>query len=228
MRSILEIYNSTHHETNRRTTDRRQLLKLKADLKKETLQYLEYVRKSKEAEKEYEKEINRIIDEHIAKQHKIMHDKELKIRTARENLKNEVTEVCRQQIMEKKRRHDEEKAERVNEAKKLSELIEQIKVDSENELHQRRQNIETYREALEQQIADQRLRYQQLVADRQREFEEQRQAEAEITELMDQIAHSNETDYNRHPWQKLSANNHADIPVWDGKLTISKFATARY
>ncbi|VDQ01075.1 unnamed protein product [Trichobilharzia regenti] len=113
-------------------------------MKKETLQYLEYVRKMKEVEKEYEKEINRIVDEHIAKQHKLMHDKEQKIRTARENLRNEVTEVCRQQIMEKKRRHDEAKTERNNEAKKLSELTEQIKIDSENELHQRRQNIETY------------------------------------------------------------------------------------
>nr|CAH8875638.1 unnamed protein product [Trichobilharzia regenti] len=202
--------------------------KYKADLKKETLQYLEYVRKMKEVEKEYEKEINRIVDEHIAKQHKLMHDKEQKIRTARENLRNEVTEVCRQQIMEKKRRHDEAKTERNNEAKKLSELTEQIKIDSENELHQRRQNIETYREALKQQIADQRLRYNQLLADRQRESEEHRKAEAEITELMNQIVHSNESDYNRHPWQKLSANNHSDIPVWDGTLTISKFASARY
>ncbi|CAH8632926.1 unnamed protein product [Heterobilharzia americana] len=202
--------------------------KNKADLKKETLQYLEYVRKSKEAEKEYERELNKIIDEHIAKQQKLTHDKELKLRTARENLKNEVTEGCQQQIIEKKRKHAEEKVEREKEAKKLSELIDQIKLDSERELKLRRRNLEIYREALEQQIADQRVRYNQLLADRQREAEENKKTEAEITELMDQIAHSTNTDYNQHPWQKLLEHNHPDIPVWDGKLQLSKFASARY
>ncbi|CAH8623176.1 unnamed protein product [Schistosoma intercalatum] len=200
----------------------------KVTLKKEALQYLEHVRNSKEAEKMYEEEISRSIDEHIAKQQNLGHHKKMQLLVARENLKNDVNEVCRQQIMEKRKRQDEEKLEHIEEVKQLNELIERMKLDSKYELQLRRQNVETYRNALERQIADQRTRYQQLIADNAREFEKNKKTEEQLTELVHNIVNSNETDYNRHPWQKLLATGHWSIPVWDGEPHISKFASARY
>ncbi|CAH8642103.1 unnamed protein product [Schistosoma curassoni] len=197
-------------------------------LKKETLQYLEHVRNSKEAEKMYEEEISRSIDEHIAKQQNLGHHKKMQLLVARENLKNDVNEVCRQQIMEKRKRQDEEKLEHIEEVKQLNEVIGRMKLDSKYELQLRRQNVETYRNALERQIADQRTRYQQLIADNAREFEKNKKTEEQLTELVHNIVNSNETDYNRHPWQKLLATGHWSIPVWDGEPQISKFASARY
>ncbi|CAI2734282.1 unnamed protein product [Schistosoma spindalis] len=196
-------------------------------LKKEALQYLEHVRDSKEAEKMYEKEMSRSIDEHIAKQQNLGHHKKMQLLVARENLKNDVNEVCRQQIVEKRKKQDEEKRERVEEVKQLNKVIERMKLDSKYELHLRRQNIETYRNALERQIADQRSRYRQLIADNERELEKNKKTEEQLTELVHNIVDSNETDYNRHPWQKLLATGHWSIPVWDGELQISKFASAR-
>lgn len=49
----------------------------------------------------YEKEMSRSIDEHIAKQQNLGHHKKMQLLVARENLKNDVNEVCRQQIVEK-------------------------------------------------------------------------------------------------------------------------------
>ncbi|CAH8641896.1 unnamed protein product [Schistosoma bovis] len=200
----------------------------KVTLKKEALQYLEHVRNSKEAEKMYEEEISRSIDEHIAKQQNLGHHKKMQLLVARENLKNDVNEVCRQQIMEKRKRQDEEKLEHIEEVKQLNEVIERMKLDSKYELQLRRQNVETYRNALERQIADQRTRYQQLIADNAREFEKNKKTEEQLTELVHNVVNSNETDYNRHPWQKLLATGHWSIPVWDGEPQISKFASARY
>ncbi|VDO73384.1 unnamed protein product [Schistosoma margrebowiei] len=200
----------------------------KVTLKKEALQYLEHVRDSKEAEKMYEEEISRSIDEHIAKQQNLGHHKKMQLLVARENLKNDVNKVCRQQIVEKRKKQDEEKLEHIEEVKELNEIIERMKLDSKYELQLRRQNVETYRNALERQIADQRTRYKQLIADNSREFEKNKKKEEQLTELVHNIVNSNETDYNRHPWQKLLATGHWSIPVWDGELQISKFASARY
>ncbi|KAH9590457.1 Cilia- and flagella-associated protein 53 [Schistosoma haematobium] len=175
----------------------------------------------------YEEEISRSIDEHIAKQQNLGHHKKMQLLVARENLKNDVNEVCRQQIMERRKRQDEEKLEHI-EVKQLNEVIERMKLDSKYELQLRRQNVETYRNALERQIADQRTRYQQLIADNAREFEKNKKTEEQLTELVHNIVNSNETDYNRHLWQKLLTTGHWSIPVWDGEPQISKFASARY
>ncbi|CAH8661333.1 unnamed protein product [Schistosoma rodhaini] len=200
----------------------------KVTLKKEALQYLEHVRDSKEAEKNFEKEMSRSIDECIAKQQNLDHHKKMQFLIARENLKNDVNEVCRRQIMEKRKKHDEENLERIEEGKQLNKIIERMKLDSKHELHLRRQNILTYRNGLERQIADQRIRYQQLIADNERELEKNKKTEEQLTELVHNIVYSDETDYNRHPWQKLLATGHRPIPVWDGELQISKFASARF
>ncbi|CAH8571017.1 unnamed protein product [Schistosoma turkestanicum] len=200
----------------------------KVALENEARQYLEHIRNSKEVEKEYDKELNRIIDGHIAEQQKIDHHKQMQLLTARENLKNDVNEVCRQQIIEKKRKHDVDKLERIEEAKHLNEFIQKLDFDSKHKLHLQRQKIAAYRKALEQQIADQRNRHQQLLADKERDLEENKKTQEHLDELVHKIVNSNENDLNKHPWQKLVATGHSSIPVWDGELKLSEFANTRH
>lgn len=183
------------------TNEKQEKQERKAQLKKETLQYLEYLQQQAEFEVMREKEIDLMLDAEL----KALWEKRIaeykKEKESRDRLMREVVEVRKLQIAEKleevKREQEETKRDRVMMAK----MVEEHLKDEDERLRQI--HLKNYKHAgdLKEQMA-----FEKEIADRKKleermEYEAGLRTEAQFQEKMKEILAGATTNpiYKRHP-----------------------------
>jgi len=190
----------------------------KIELKRETLQYLEYLKDQAEIEKQREKELDDMLEADV----KAMWEKTViqrrKEREARSRLMREVMEVRKLQIAEKLQKVVKEQEEIKRDRQMMAESVEEhMKTEEERERSIAIKNRMHANDLLgqmkfEQDLANEQKRREQI------EYEEGLKAEAEFQEKMKQVLLDANSHYRQHPMRR-------NLP--SSKLSINGFSIVK-
>ncbi|KAA3671331.1 uncharacterized protein DEA37_0010576, partial [Paragonimus westermani] len=191
--------------------------------KKECLQYMDYVRQTKRAEELYERQLECTVNEKVAQGAQKAAECKAREYATREVLTKETADICRRQIEQKSYERALEKLSKTREAAELRTILDEVRQETEKQLVNQRVRIEGYRQQLEAQISERHQQEAQMRNELKRERSDGQKTEAIVRRRIYDVLHSELDDANRHPWRKMLANQHPDIPVWTGTLDISPY-----
>ncbi|KAF5394955.1 hypothetical protein PHET_09274 [Paragonimus heterotremus] len=191
--------------------------------KKECLQYMNYVRQTKEAEELYERQLESMVDDKVNQEAQKAAECKAREHAARKALSKETADVCRQQIEQKSYEGAQEKLSKIKEAAELKVILDEVRQETEKRLADQRMRLEDYRQQLEAQISERHQQEAQMREELERERIDGQRTEAIVQRRIYDVLHSELDDADRHPWRKMLAHQHPDIPVWTGMLAISPY-----
>ncbi|KAF8562991.1 hypothetical protein P879_09556 [Paragonimus westermani] len=194
--------------------------------KKECLQYMDYVRQTKKAEELYERQLECMVNEKVTQEAQKAAECKAREYAAREALTKETADVCRRQIEQKGYERAQEKLSKTREAVELRTILDEVRQETEKRLVNQRVRIEDYRQQLEAQISERHQQEAQMRSELERERSDGQKTEAIVQRRIYDVLHSELDDANRHPWRRMLAHRHPDIPVWTGTLDISPYNRA--
>ncbi|KAF7241432.1 hypothetical protein EG68_10913 [Paragonimus skrjabini miyazakii] len=194
--------------------------------KKECLQYMDYVRQTKKAEQLYERQLECMVDDKVNQEAQKAAECKARERAARKALIKETADVCRQQIEQKSYESVQEKLSKIKEAAELKTILDKTRQETEKQLVDQQMRLENYRQQLEAQISERHQQEAQMQEERKREQSDGQRTEAIVQQRVYDALHSELDDADRHPWRKMLAHQHPDIPVWTGMLAISPYNRA--
>ncbi|CAL8089943.1 unnamed protein product [Calicophoron daubneyi] len=185
--------------------------------RKEALQYLDYVNRSRAAEVQFQKELEKIVDGQIQSEISRAAEKRARESAARKSLMEQAAGVRREQMECKAQIRIQEKLARQLEATNLKLIQEQVRMENEHQLVERRKRIATYRQALESQISHQQEECNKAIEELAREREEGQRKEEEIRRKIYEVVHSKIPETNLHPWRKLLFTKQSGVLEQSGK-----------
>ncbi|KAF6773826.1 hypothetical protein AHF37_07532 [Paragonimus kellicotti] len=198
----------------------------KRRVKKECLQYMDYVRQTKKAEELYERQLECMVDDKVNQEAQKAAECKAREHAARKTLVKETADVCRQQIEQKSYEIAQERVSKIREAAELKAILDEVKQETEKRLVDQRTRLEDYRQQLEAQISERHQQEAKIREELEREQSDGQRTEAIVQRRIYDVLHSELDDADRHPWRKMLANQHPDIPVWTGMLAISPYNSA--
>jgi len=191
-------------------------------LKKETLQYLDYLREQVRLEAQREAELDVMLEEEMKLMWKKRIEEYKREKASRDKLLQEVIDIRRDQIQRKIEEVKNEKAQKLEDKKVMDEMVKEYQKDKADET--RITTMKNYQHAsdlLEQMNYERELKYQQEV-ERQREIEEGLRAEQHYKESMQKVLEGvGINNYNQHPMRRnMQTSNcygRAYPPIFDVK-----------
>jgi len=191
-------------------------------LKKETLQYLDYLREQVRLEAQREAELEEMMEEEMKLLWKKRIEEYKREKASRDKLLREVIDVRRDQIQRKMDEIENEKAQKVEDKKMMDKMVAEYEQDKADET--RITTMKNYQHAsdlLEQMKYERELKYQQEI-ERQREIEEGLRAEEQYKESMQKVLEGvGINNYNQHPMRRnmRSSNGYKGgyPPIFDVK-----------
>ncbi|XP_037230012.1 cilia- and flagella-associated protein 53 isoform X1 [Falco rusticolus] len=189
--------------------DAEEKTKRKQELLKEQQTYLAHLAQQQEEEKQREKEVDKLLDEEMAKVWARKAEQMRLEKEARKQLLKDVLNTRQLQIEEKLQRNAKEQQELVQERKLLAEAVAELK-HTEKERHARKvKEAKEYQEQLMAQIAYRQQAHDAEEEEKQREYELGLSAERAYQErIQDILSRPCEKLANTHPLRrKLTSNS---------------------
>ncbi|KAG5443020.1 hypothetical protein CSKR_113264 [Clonorchis sinensis] len=182
----------------------------KERMKKETLQYLDYVRQAKISEKLFENKVEQAAQHALKREAQRVAAKKAQEEAARRRLAWETAYVRQQQTQLKEQQRELGKLMKKHEAEEMKTLNDAVQKELSEQITRKRSRIEAYKKELEHQIADHEIRKAAELAEVERQIEAQNRAEQVLQERIDQAIHARTLDPHRHPWRKMSYHEKPD------------------
>ncbi|KER25727.1 hypothetical protein T265_06897 [Opisthorchis viverrini] len=190
----------------------------KERVKKETLQYLDYVHQAKISEKLFENKVEQAAQHALKREAQRVAARKAQEEASRRRLAWETAYVCQQQTQFKEQQRQLEKLMKKHEAEELKTLNDAVQKELSEQITRKRNRIEAYKKELEQQIAGHEIRKAMELAEAERQIEAQNRAEQVLQERIDQAIHSRILDPHRHPWRKMCCQDDATRETPDQTL----------
>ncbi|GAA47937.1 FOG precursor [Clonorchis sinensis] len=182
----------------------------KERMKKETLQYLDYVRQAKISEKLFENKVEQAAQHALKREAQRVAAKKAQEEAARRRLAWETAYVRQQQTQLKEQQRELGKLMKKHEAEEMKTLNDAVQKELSEQITRKRSRIEAYKKELEHQIADHEIRKAAELAEVERQIEAQNRAEQVLQERINQAIHARTLDPHRHPWRKMSYHEKPD------------------
>ncbi|OON17189.1 hypothetical protein X801_06976, partial [Opisthorchis viverrini] len=149
----------------------------KERVKKETLQYLDYVHQAKISEKLFENKVEQAAQHALKREAQRVAARKAQEEASRRRLAWETAYVCQQQTQFKEQQRQLEKLMKKHEAEELKTLNDAVQKELSEQITRKRNRIEAYKKELEQQIAGHEIRKAMELAEAERQIEAQNRAE---------------------------------------------------